>query len=142
MSRKTLTPSGGPPQVGRPDPAIYQAMGQDNIYRMIFDFYHELERSSIRALFPADIDGSAEKSAAFFVGLLGGPPLYHERYGQPMLRQRHMPFPIDRAARDVWIACFKKTLVDAEAKYGFPAAHLAQFTEFLDQFSLWMINTE
>jgi len=140
--RRNIGAPGGPPQVGRPDPAVFQAMGQDNIYAMIGDFYGRLEGSSIRGLFRDDMSESIERSAAFFVGLLGGPPLYHERYGDPMLKRRHMPFRIDRAARDVWVACFEETLADAETRYGFPPEHLEQFKEFLREFSLWMVNTE
>lgn len=142
MKRPIFVPPGGPPQAERPSPEIFQAMGEENIERMIREFYGELERSSIRAMFPADMEQSAEKSAAFFVGLLGGPPRYNERYGQPMLRARHLPFRIDRAARDVWLECFKRVLATASDRYGFPPQHFAAFLDFLDGFSLWMVNAE
>lgn len=116
-------------------------MGQDNIFAMLRDFYLELERSPIRRLFGPDMVAASERSAAFFVGLLGGPPLYHERYGNPMLRARHLPFRIDRAARDVWVSCFEKVLEEAPARYRFPPEHLPGFVQFLRDFSLWMINT-
>lgn len=133
-------PPGGPPRVAPPNPAIYAAMGQDNIFRMMADFYDELEQSEIRAMFPKDMAAASEKSAAFFVGLLGGPPLYHQLYGSPMMRARHMPFPIDEEARQVWLACFEAVLADAPAKYNLPAEHLAGFRNFLQEFSRWMVN--
>jgi hemoglobin len=74
------------------------------------------------------------------VGLLGGPPLYHQRHGNPMMRARHLPFPIDQAARDVWLGCFERVLEDAPAKYNFPPEYLPPFREFLKGFSLWMMN--
>ena len=61
-------------------------MGQENIFKMLEDFYLELEQSSIRHLFPDDVVAASRKSAAFFVGLLGGPPLYQQLYGPPMMR--------------------------------------------------------
>lgn len=133
-------PPGGPPRVARPHPAIYAAMGQENIFRMLADFYDELEQSEIRAMFPKDMAAASEKSAAFFVGLLGGPPLYHQLYGSPMMRARHMPFPIDEGARQVWLACFETVLADAPTTYGFPAEHLDGFRHFLQEFSRWMVN--
>jgi len=142
MGRRISQPAGGPPQTERPSPEIYRAMGEDNINRMIHDFYAELEKSTIREMFPTDMEKSADKSAAFFVGLLGGPPLYHERYGQPMLRARHMPFRIDADSREVWLGCFKRVLTNAPERYGFPEEHLPAFVDFLDGFSLWMVNTE
>jgi hemoglobin len=75
------------------------------------------------------------------VGLLGGPPLYHQKYGSPMMRARHMPFPIDEAARQVWLSCFDSVLANAPEKYNFPEEHLPQFREFLVGFSGWMVNT-
>src|SRR5512144_1557178 len=131
-----------PSRIKGPSREIYDAMGEAAIVRMIEDFYQELERSAIRPLFPADMDESARRSAAFFIGLLGGPPLYHQRYGNPMMRARHLPFPITPSARDVWLACFERVLADAPARYGFPPDHLPGFGAFLREFSLWMVNTE
>ena len=123
-----------------PSRDIFAAMGQENIFQMLADFYAELEQSTIRAMFPADMEAASQKSAAFFVGLLGGPPLYHMLYGNPAMRARHMPFPIDDNAREVWLACFETVLKDAEAKYNFPAQHLPNFWHFLEEFSRWMVN--
>ena len=137
-----FVPPINPSQIRSPSREIYVAMGEENINRMIEDFYRELETSRVRHLFPADMRTSMLKSAAFFVGLLGGPPLYHQRYGNPMMRARHLPFPINRAARDEWLACFERVLEDAPARYQFPEEHLEGFREFLSGFSLWMVNKE
>jgi hemoglobin len=37
-----------------------------------------------------------------------------EEYGHPRLRMRHMPFPIDEAARDAWMLCMKKALAEMD----------------------------
>ncbi len=141
MERQIYIPPGGPPRVTAPDPAIYAAMGEENIFAMLADFYVELESSSIRAMFPRNMQAASEKSAAFFVGLLGGPPLYHQRYGNPMMRARHLPFAIDEPARREWLRCFAAVLEDAPMRYNFPAEHLAGFWAFLEGFSGWMVNT-
>ena len=129
-----------PPAFSRPDSAIYGRMGEENIFAMLSDLYHELEASSIRPMFADDMQEASRRSAAFFVGLMGGPPLYHERYGAPMMRRRHMPFPIDEAARQEWLACFYRVLENAEEMYNFPAEYLPGFRQFLDGFSAHMIN--
>jgi hemoglobin len=136
------TPPIDPRSIAAPSREIYAAMGEDAIVRMIHDLYAELEQSSIRPMFGRDMHVGAERSAAFFIGLLGGPPRYHERYGNPMMRARHMPFPIDMDARDVWLACFDRVLADAPARYGFPAEHLPGFRTFLVGFATWMTNQE
>lgn len=139
--REIYVPPGGPPQVAPPSPAIYARMGEANIFAMIEDLYRELERSWLRPMFPQDMVAASQRSAAFFVGLLGGPPLYHQRYGNPMMRARHLPFPIDEAARQEWLACFDRVLERAPHQYNFPAEHLAGFRAFLVGFSAWMVNT-
>ncbi len=133
-------PPGGPPQGPGPSREIYGRMGEAAIFQMCADFYAELEHSDIRALFSEDMPTASERLAAFLVGLLGGPPLYQQRYGPPQMRARHIPFAIDQHARDVWLDCFKRVLEDAETRYGFPAEHKQGFIDFLDGFSTWMIN--
>lgn len=135
-------PPSGPPTGPRPNPAIYEMMGEKNIFQLLEDFYLELGNSSIRHLFPDNMVEASKKSAAFFVFLLGGPPLYHQKYGPPMMRQRHMPFKIDESARQVWLNSFKKVLNGHEAKYSFPTEYLDEFWEFVDRFSKWMVNYE
>ena len=140
MQRVIYTPPGGPPQGPGPNSEIYKIMGEANIFRMMSDFYKELEKSEIRNLFPADMEEASEKSAAFFVTVLGGPPLYFERYGPPRMRARHLPFEIDEQARQIWLACFERTLEGADAKYQFPMQHMDSFKVFLQSFSAWMVN--
>lgn len=142
--RAIYIPPGGPPRVSPPNQEIYEIMGEENIFAMLRDFYSELEHSTINGMFPKGHDRmmeAADKSAAFFVSLLGGPPLYQQRYGNPMMRARHMPFPIDEPARMEWLRCFATVLEDAPARYNFPPQHLLGFWAFLEGFSSWMVNT-
>ena len=140
MSRPIYIPPGGPPQGPPPNSAIYRIMGEENIFKMMSDFYKELEQSELRPLFPANMEEASKKSAAFFVGIVGGPPLYAQRYGPPRMRARHIPFEIDERARQIWLACFDRVLEDAGAKYQFPIEHMQSFKDFLKSFSAWMVN--
>jgi len=115
-------------------------MGEDAIFRMCRDFYARLEQSPIRPMFPQDMAHASEKLAAFLVGITGGPPLYHQRHGEPRMRGRHLPFAINEDARQAWLGCFLQTLENAEQDYGFPAEHLPGFKAFLTSFSSWMVN--
>jgi hemoglobin len=140
MSRQIYVPPGGPPQGPPPNPEIYRIMGEANIFKMMSDFYKELEKSELRPLFPPDMEEASKKSAAFFVGILGGPPLYAQIYGPPRMRARHIPFEIDEHARQVWLACFDSVLEAADRKYQFPMEHMQSFKDFLVRFSAWMVN--
>lgn len=133
-------PPEGPPQSG-PSREIYAKMGEAAVFRMCEDFYRRLDASSIRPLFPVkDMREASKKLAAFLVGLFGGPPLYHERYGPPRMRARHFPFPIDGEARRVWLSCFMEVLANADTAYGFPPEHVPGFKKFLEEMSAWMVN--
>ena len=52
------------------------------------------------------------------------------------MRARHLPFEITVDARDIWLDCFREALDELP----FPAEHRAEFEEFLDGFSMWMVN--
>ena len=142
MTSGVYVPPIDPTKIATPSREIYRLMGEDNIVWMVEDLYRELEQSPLRPMFPADMVAASRKSAAFFVGLLGGPPLYHQRYGNPMMRARHLRFAITPRARVQWLACFERVLVHAPERYGFPAEHLPGFRAFLEDFSQWMTNTD
>jgi hemoglobin len=133
-------PPGGPPQGPGPSKEIYARMGEDNLFRMCADFYALIEQSPIRPMFSNDLPEASKNLAAFFVGLCGGPPLFRQRRGEPMMRARHLAFAIDENARRIWLDCFFRTLEGAEQKYNFPAEHLPGFKQFLEDFSGWMVN--
>jgi hemoglobin len=135
-------PSEGPSRAAAPSRDIYGAMGEENIFKMLEDFYLLLGESKIQHMFPQDLIGASQKSAAFYVGLLGGPPLYHQRYGPPMLRARHLPFPMNNDDRREWLRCFDEILDSAPRRYDFPEEHLEGFRTFLHEFSKWMVNRE
>lgn len=143
MEREIYVPPMNPGAVPPPPREVFAAMGEANIERMLEDFYLELGRGSpaLRALFPADLVTASRRSAAFFIGLLGGPPRYHERHGNPMMRARHLPFAINESHRLEWLACFERVLANAPTRYGFPVEHLETFRAFLHGFSAWMVNT-
>ena len=96
-------------------PTPYERLGGDAAVRRLVDRFYELmdtlpEAWEIRRLHPQDLSGSADKLYKFLSGWLGGPPLYWDEYGHPMLRRRHLPFPIAEAERDQWLMCMSQAL--------------------------------
>ena len=90
--------------------------GAEKVRALVRRFYQlmdELPESyGIRKLHPADLQGSGDKLFKFLSGWMGGPQLFIEQYGHPMLRQRHLPFPIGNSERDQWLMCMGKALQD------------------------------
>lgn len=102
-----------------PGPATpYDLLGGDSAVRALVDrFYDRMDADArfaeTRALHPPVLDGSRDKLYWFLSGWLGGPPLYHQRVGAPMLRARHLPFPIGNRERDQWMLCMRESLTEA-----------------------------
>lgn len=99
------------------DATPYAALGGDTAVRRLVDRFYDLmdtvpEYYGIRKLHPADLGGSRDKLYMFLSGWLGGPSLYIEKYGHPMLRARHLPFAIGVAERDAWLACMLQAMED------------------------------
>ncbi|TVR56859.1 MAG: globin [Gemmatimonadales bacterium] len=100
-------------------PTAYELMGGDPAVRQLVDRFYDLmdtapEAAGIRALHAKSLKVSREKLHLFLSGWLGGPQLYMERYGPPMLRARHLPFPIGAKERDEWLWCMNRALDEQE----------------------------
>jgi len=98
-------------------PTPYDLIGGDEALRRVVERFYALmdeapEFHGVRRLHPGDLSGSATKLHYFLSGWLGGPALYAERIGPPMLRARHLPFSIGKAERDQWLACMRQALED------------------------------
>ncbi|MBI5330111.1 MAG: group II truncated hemoglobin [Betaproteobacteria bacterium] len=93
----------------------YERIGGEAKIRALVDhFYDHMdalpEAWDIRKLHAEDLGGSRRKLFDFLSGWMGGPQLYVEKHGQPLLRQRHLPFPISDQARDQWMHCMQLAL--------------------------------
>ena len=69
----------------------YELIGQKALYQMIDHFYQLVEKDSrINHLFPGDFKETSRKQKQFLTQFLGGPDLYTQEHGHPMLKRRHM----------------------------------------------------
>src|SRR5687768_5253788 len=100
---------------GIPEEGIYAAVGEDGFARLVRAFYAQVPADPILGpMYPAhDLAAAEQRLRDFLIGRFGGPPRYIEARGHPRLRMRHMPFAIDAAARDRWVALMNKALDEA-----------------------------
>jgi hemoglobin len=96
---------------------LYNAIGGDKAVRALVRRFYQLmdtlpEARHCRAIHPADLSGSEQKFYDYLTGYLGGPPLYTDKYGHPMLRRRHFAARIGAAERDEWLLCFRRAMDD------------------------------
>ncbi|MFV0297273.1 MAG: group II truncated hemoglobin [Hyphomicrobiaceae bacterium] len=94
---------------------IYEAIGGEAAVRRLVDRFYQLmdtlpEAKACRDVHPPSLEGSAEKLFEYLSGWLGGPQLYVEKRGHPMLRRRHFVAEIGPAERDGWLLCFRRAL--------------------------------
>ncbi|MBE0621645.1 MAG: group II truncated hemoglobin [Burkholderiales bacterium] len=115
----------------------YETLGGAEKLRALVDRFYELmdaqpEYYAIRKLHPQDLSGSAEKLYLFLSGWLGGPPLYQQKFGHPFLRARHLPFAIGETERDLWLACMRQAMQDAQVDAGLSEALANAFYKTAD----------
>jgi hemoglobin len=85
--------------------------GASTVRKIVEAFYPKvLEHPLLRPIFPEDITPVMEKQYLFLTQFFGGPPLYTEKHGNPMMRARHLPFPVTPKRADAWLDCMKRAL--------------------------------
>ena len=119
----------------------YALLGGDAAVRELVERFYDLMDlepgyAQLRALHAADLAHAREKLYLFLCGWLGGPSLYIERYGHPMLRARHLPFAIGIRERDQWLACMEQAMVER----GVPESLRQRLRQAFFQTADWMRN--
>lgn len=95
---------------------IFQRIGGSaKLEELVRTFYRIMETDpNARECFAThagrDITHSAEKLTMFLSGIMGGPPLYHEKFGHPRLRMRHFPFTIGEKESGQWLYCMLRAM--------------------------------
>lgn len=121
----------------------YRLLGGEPALRSLVDrfyFYMDIlpEAQGIRALHQPDLASARNKLFKFLSGWLGGPNLFIEEFGHPMLRARHLPFAIGEAERDQWMLCMNKAL----AEMTMDSQLRATLQNALQQLATHMMNRE
>ncbi|HEV8634242.1 MAG TPA: globin [Chloroflexota bacterium] len=118
--------------------AVYAAIGEEPFHRLTAAFYRGVAGDPLlRPMYPGeDLEPARRRLALFLIQFFGGPPNYSLQRGHPRLRMRHLPFPIDQAARDAWMTHMRAALDGL----GLPAeVHAAMLGSFEDA-STFLIN--
>jgi hemoglobin len=95
----------------------YELMGGETAVRRLVDRFYDLmdedpDYFGIRKLHPQDLTSSRQKLFMFLCGFMGGPSLYVEKFGEPRMRTRHLPFSIGISERDQWLSCMSRAMED------------------------------
>lgn len=129
------------PQVTIPDPKFLELLGEEGLRKLVSDHYELLVKSKIRHLFPIDpedLDVAKERAADFFIQICGGYPYYRDNRGKPMMARRHQQFTIKMKDRVVWLDCYRELILALDL----PESVSYSFWQYLNVFSLWMVNSK
>lgn len=120
--------------------SLYERLGgEKQLTELVKTFYHIMATDPFaKECFAThtgkDIQDSAEKLTMFLTGIMGGPPLYHEKHGHPRLRMRHAPFSISEKEAAQWLYCMLKAMdevkIDREIQEEI-IPYFRQVTDFL-----------
>ena len=128
------------PPVVKPDPKVLEFLGEDGMRKLISDHYDLLKESNIKGLFPPTPEGfeqAKKNSADFFIQICGGPDYFNQNRGAPMMVGRDQPFKITPEARKIWLESYIIVL----SKLDMPEDLKLSFWNYVDIFSVWMVNT-
>jgi len=130
-------------QAPTPEKTPYQIIGGEAGARAISNRFYDIMASDEYAkplydMHPLPLDRIRQVFFEFLSGWLGGPDLFSQKHGHPMLRKRHMPFQVNQDLRDQWMHCMNKTL-DIEVDNPLLREGLKQS---FSQLASHMINTD
>jgi len=119
----------------------YELIGGEEGVRGLVERFYDLmeldpEFAKLRAVHGSTLEQAREKLFMFLSGWLGGPALYTDKFGHPMLRARHLPFSIGVEERDQWMAC----MVRAMHETGVPDALRHHLEQAFFKTADWMRN--
>ncbi len=122
-------------------PTPYEMIGGEAKLRALVDRFYDLMElepryAELRAAHGSTLEHARERLFMFLSGWLGGPPLYTDKFGHPMLRARHLPFSIGAVERDQWIACMGQAMAELEVPEPFRLGLLGNLYKTAD----WMRN--
>jgi hemoglobin len=119
--------------------APFDALGGKKVISTLVEtFYKRVgAHPDLATIFPDDLTETARKQKQFLTQYLGGPSLYTEEHGHPMLRARHIPFEITPKRAKAWLDCMR----EAMDENGLHGPFRDEFFQRLQLTAQHMINT-
>ncbi|MBI5161401.1 MAG: globin [Micrococcales bacterium] len=117
----------------------HEVGGRATFERLVRRFYVGVADDPVlRPMYPEeDLEGAIQRLTGFLEQYWGGPTTYSDERGHPRLRMRHLPFRVNPAARDRWLA-HMRVAVDQLA---LSPMHEAMLWGYLERAAHAMVNT-
>ncbi|MGG4038826.1 globin [Heyndrickxia ginsengihumi] len=89
----------------------YDVIGEQKLHQLVDAFYSRVAKHpDLIPIFPKDLTEVARKQKQFLTQFLGGPQLYTEEHGHPMLRARHIPHEVTLTRAKAWLSCMSQAM--------------------------------
>lgn len=89
----------------------YDIIGEETLNKLVDAFYYRVARHpDLIPIFPEDLSEVARKQKQFLTQFLGGPTLYSNEHGHPMMRARHLPHEITPKRAKAWLSCMSAAM--------------------------------
>ena len=89
----------------------FEEIGAEKLSDLIDSFYSKVAKNpKLKPIFPDDLTETARKQKQFQTQYLGGPDLYTQEHGHPMLRARHMDFAVTPERAQAWLECMHEAM--------------------------------
>lgn len=133
------------PPVTKPHPGFLDQVGEERFKKLVYDHYVFIETSDISFLFPVhdedDFEEAKKHAFDFLIQECGGPDYFKQNRGDSQMVGRHAPFRIDEEGRKTWLGLYIP-LLEALVEEGVSEEYIESFWEYLDIFSMWLVNTK
>lgn len=93
----------------------YEAIGgAETVAKLVDAFYRRVAaHPDLAPIFPSDLTETRRKQFLFLTQFFGGPPLFSQHIGPPMLRARHLPHPVTPERAEAWLECMAGAMDEA-----------------------------
>ncbi|WP_222599428.1 globin domain-containing protein [Aquibacillus kalidii] len=118
---------------------LYEEIGETKLNQLVEAFYPKVYADpDLSPLFEGDMSEIKRKQKLFLTQFLGGPSLYSQEFGPPMMKQRHIPFEITPKRAECWLNCMGQAFEEV-GLINNPAGEF--FYDRLKQVASIMVNT-
>lgn len=106
--------------MNRKYPIPYEELGAEKLSALMHAFYARVAKHpKLIPIFPEDLTETIRKQTQFQTQYLGGPNLYTDEHGHPMMRARHMNIKVTPDRAQAWLECMVEAMdeIGLEGKF-------------------------
>lgn len=107
----------------------YEEIGAEKLSELMNAFYSRVAKHPLLIpIFPEDLTETIRKQIQFQTQYLGGPNLFTEEHGHPMMRARHMHFKITPDRAQAWLECMAEAMDEVRLDDKFRKVYFERLT--------------